>query len=100
MPRHVREPAAQQLELEADDVYAVDGPLGAADLLSCAELDLPDLKDPPSAGFAARAASHHGNSSTRSASGTSLSISPIDSFASVRRFLEQAAVDPTCSRSR
>ena len=33
--------------LASDDLYEVPGLLDAADLLSLAALDLPDLKDPP-----------------------------------------------------
>ena len=44
---HVRELLRTQLELDPGDVYEIQGPLGAADLMSVMKLDRPDLKDAP-----------------------------------------------------
>jgi polyphosphate kinase len=93
-PATVSDLLKTQLELDAEDVYEIDGPLGVSDLLSLLKLDRPRLKDPdflpasrgffsdPEAGFEAIRQKdvllHH----------------PYDSFDPVQRFLEASAEDP------
>jgi len=47
MPDRLRDMLAHNLLLEPDQIHAVPGPLGMADLIELAQLDRPDLKDPP-----------------------------------------------------
>ena len=93
-PDTVRDLLRRQLELDAEDLYEVDGPLGASDFLALLRLERPDLKDPdflpgsraffatPAEGFDAIRQKdvllHH----------------PYDSFDPVLRFLEGSAEDP------
>jgi len=88
-----QEPPARPLT--AEDLYEVPGLLDAADLLSLATLDLPELKDPP----------FHPGTQPRLApprnifdvirEGDILLHHPYDSFAtSVERFIQTAADDP------
>ena len=46
-PKRVRKLLVKQLEITENEVYDVDGPLGAGDLMSLVKLDRKDLKDPP-----------------------------------------------------
>jgi len=47
MPDEIRRLLQRELELEPDDVYAVEGPLGLDGLWALYDLDRPDLKDEP-----------------------------------------------------
>jgi polyphosphate kinase len=47
MPREMVKYLATELELEAEDVYPVDGALAITDLMQLYALDRPDLKDKP-----------------------------------------------------
>lgn len=47
MPARIREVLVDQLEMDAKDVFAFDGPLGLNDLRSLLSIDRPDLKDAP-----------------------------------------------------
>ena len=47
----VRRLLRTQLELDDDDVYEFEGPLGGSDLLAIPRLERPDLKDSPSKTF-------------------------------------------------
>ena len=47
MPQEMVQYLTESLELEADDVYTVDGPLGVTDLMDLYDLDKPELKDRP-----------------------------------------------------
>ncbi len=93
-PERVRELLRGQLELEADDVYEIPGPLGVSDLLSLLRVERPDLKDAPCV-----AASSLLFAAPRSAfeairKGDILFHHPYDSFDPVMRFLDDAADDP------
>ena len=93
-PESIRELLRTQLELDAEDLYEIGGPLGASDLLALLRLDRPRLKDAdflpasralfsdPEVGFEAIRQKdvllHH----------------PYDSFDPVMRFLEASADDP------
>ena len=46
-PKRVRKLLVKQLEITENEVYDVDGPLGAGDLMSLVKLDRKDLKDAP-----------------------------------------------------
>jgi len=47
LPPRIREVLISQLEVDARDVFAFDGPLGLHDLRALMTIDRPDLKDPP-----------------------------------------------------
>ena len=81
--------------LITDDLYEVPGLLDAADLLSLATLDLPELKDPPfHPGTQPRLAAPR-NIFDVIREGDILLHHPYDSFAtSVERFIQTAADDP------
>ena len=92
-PEAVRELLRTQLELEPDDVYAVDGPLGAADFLSVLKLDLPDLKDAPYLPGSRSLFEPPADVFETIRKGDVLLHHPYDSFNPVLWFLETAAAD-------
>jgi polyphosphate kinase len=92
-PETVRELLRGELELEPDDVYAVDGPLGAADLISVLKLDLPQLKDVPYLPSARTIFDPPSNLFDTIRKADVLLHQPYDSFDPVLRFLEEAAAD-------
>ena len=92
-PEPVRELLRTQLELDPGDVYAIDGPLGAADFLSVMKLDLPALKDPPYLPGSRSLFESSADVFETIRKGDVLLHHPYDSFAPVLRFLETAAVD-------
>ncbi len=47
MPAYIRDILIDNLELDRNDVYVVDGPLGLSDLLGLYGVERHDLKDPP-----------------------------------------------------
>ncbi len=92
-PEAVRELLRTQLELEPDDVYAIDGPLGAADFLSVLKLDLPELKDAPYLPGSRSLFEPPADVFETIRKGDVLLHHPYDSFDPVLRFLETAAAD-------
>jgi len=93
-PENVRELLRTQLELEPGDVYAVDGPLGCADIMSVMKLDLPNLKDPAFIPSARSIFDPPGGVFETIRKGDVLLHHPYDAFDPVLRFLEVAADDP------
>jgi polyphosphate kinase len=92
-PETVRELLRAELELEPEDVYEVDGPLGAADLISVLKLDLPQLKDSPFLPTARGIFDSPANVFDVIRKNDILLHQPYDSFDPVLHFLERAAVD-------
>jgi polyphosphate kinase len=92
-PETVRELLRGELELEPGDVYEVDGPLGAADLISVLKLDLPQLKDAPYLSTARGIFDSPVNVFDAIRKNDILLHQPYDSFDPVMQFLERAAVD-------
>lgn len=92
-PETVRELLRVELELEPGDVYEIDGPLGAADLLSVLKLDLPQLKDPPFLPGSRGIFDPPANMFDAIRKADILLHQPYDSFDPVLTFLEQSAVD-------
>jgi polyphosphate kinase len=92
-PENVRELLRTQLELEPDDVYSIDGPLGAADLLSVLKLDLPGLKDTPFLPASRTIFDPPSEVFEAIRKGDIFLHHPYDSFDPVLRFLEEAAAD-------
>ncbi len=92
-PETVRELLRAELELEPDDVYEVDGPLGAGDLISVLKLDLPQLKDPVYLPTSRGIFDPPANVFDVIRKSDILLHQPYDSFDPVLHFLERAAVD-------
>ncbi|MBN1147049.1 MAG: polyphosphate kinase 1 [Anaerolineales bacterium] len=97
MPSRIREILTENLELDRNDVYTLDGPLGIGSLMSLHSLDRHDLKDPPMR-FAIPA-QFQGETRDSNLFGIMrrediLVHHPYDSFAPVVDFLRLAARDP------
>ncbi|MBA3266861.1 MAG: polyphosphate kinase 1, partial [Acidimicrobiia bacterium] len=100
MSDETRELLMRELEVEPDDLYAVEGPLDLGGLWSVYELDRPELKDETWVGVTQPAlVDAEGNPADMFAvlrEGEVLVHHPYDSFAtSVVAFVEQAAADPS-----
>jgi polyphosphate kinase len=97
MPQRIRDLLLAQLKLTSDDIYAVDGPLGLADLMALTRIDRPDLKDTPF--YPTLPASlRHARSSTdifASIRGQDILLHhPYDSFQPLVELIAAAAEDP------
>ncbi|HLF25602.1 MAG TPA: polyphosphate kinase 1 [Anaerolineae bacterium] len=97
MPSYIRELLIENLELDRNDVYVVEGPLGLSDLMSLYGVERFDLKDAP---FVPRlpaaltGQAYDGNPFSAIREGDILLHHPFDSFAPVIEFLQLAAHDP------
>ncbi len=92
-PETIRELLRKQLELDAEDVYATAGHLGASDFLALHRLDRPDLKD---ADFLPGSRAVFSDSAATFDAIRQKDIllhHPYDSFDPVLQFLEAAAAD-------
>jgi len=99
MAEETRELLLRELELSADDVYVVDGPLDLSGLMAVHDLDRPDLKDPSWVGVTQpRLVDDGGDARDIFAVLRQREVlvhHPYDSFStSVVAFIEQAASDP------
>jgi polyphosphate kinase len=96
MPAAIRDLLAENLELEPEDIYTLDPPLGSSDLMSLYKLDRPDLKDPPLVPTVSPAFDDDGENDCFSAIRRQdiLLHHPYESFSSVVDFLQAAARDP------
>ena len=95
MPDDIRKLLAENLDLEADDIYTLQPPLGTSDLIQLLALDRHDLKDPPF--IAAVPPPLNKADADIFAAIRSRDIllhHPYDSFAPVVEFLETSARDP------
>lgn len=93
MPEQIRQILAQNLHLGPDQIDAVAGPLGMADLIELTKLDRPDLKDPPLLHKVSPLLAH-GDLFTVLQERDLLLYHPYDSFTPVVDFLRAAAADP------
>ncbi|TAM92628.1 polyphosphate kinase 1 [bacterium] len=94
MPEYMLALLMEGIEVEAQDVYEVDGPMAVGDFLSLANLDIPELHDKPfSPSVPARL---HGKTDLLAAirEGDILLHHPFDSFEPVVQFVQEAASDP------
>ena len=94
MPPRIRDLLVDNLEISADDLTVIDGPLGMGDVIELLALDRPGLKDPP---FVPRMPpqlrdGHHLFAAIRKRD--LLTHQPYDSFNSVVEFIRTAAADP------
>ena len=102
MPHETRALLQRGLNLDASDVYEVDGMLDQRGLEPIADLDIPDLQPVPwSPVTSPRLQPRHGDDAdevdlfARIREGDVLVHHPYESFStSVQRFIEQAAADP------
>lgn len=94
MPGEMVRSLASSLGLAADDVYTIEGPLNAPDLMALYQLERPELKDKPFIP-AAPAALRSGEPIFEVIKRQDVLVHhPYDSFSSVADFISQAAVDP------
>jgi polyphosphate kinase len=87
--------AGEGLRLTRDDLFEVDGPLGAVDLAPLASLDIPALRDPPFVPATPRRLAEDRDMFAVMREGNVLLHHPYDSFqTSVERLIAQATDDP------
>ena len=94
MPPRIRSLLLDNLEITADDLTIIDGPLGLGDLMELYRLERPDLKDPP---FTPRTPAELRKTSDLFATIQKHDLllhRPYDSFDSVVEFIHAAAHDP------
>ena len=94
MPQRMRDLLLEKLEITADDLSTVDGPLGLGDVMELYRLERPELKDPP---FTPRSPGQFrkGNDLFAAIRQHDLLMHhPYDSFDSVVEFIRAAAHDP------
>jgi polyphosphate kinase len=100
MPKWMLELLCEQLEIQADDVYKVDGPLALRDLMQLGSVQLPSLRYRPwtpvtHPRLTVTEPGEELDVFNTIASGDILVHHPYDSFAtSVQRFIETSASDP------
>jgi polyphosphate kinase len=97
MPSHIREILIENLELDRNDIYTMEGPLGISNLISLYNLERHDLKDPPlRQSIPAPLQSDHfdGTIFATLRREDVLLHHPYDSFLPVIDFLRMAAQDP------
>jgi polyphosphate kinase len=94
MPPRIRELLIENLEITADDLTVIDGPLGLGDVMELHHLEHPELKDPP---FTPRIHPALKKSTDLFAAiheHDLLMHHPYDTFDSVVEFIRAAAHDP------
>jgi polyphosphate kinase len=95
MPEDLKKLLAENLGLEADDIYTLRSPLGTSDLIQLYALDRYDLKDPPFVPVVPPALNiADGDIFSAIRSRDILLHHPYDSFSPVVEFLQAAARDP------
>jgi len=94
MPTDMIEYLISSLHLDADDVYAFDGPLHIQDLMSFYDSDRPDLKDAPFTPSVPEWYESYDNIFDAIKDGDRLLHHPYDSYECVTGFINQAVEDP------
>src|SRR6266581_9085304 len=94
MPPRIRSLLLDNLEITANDMTVIDGPLGLADLLELHHLDRQDLKDPPFVPRLPAILRKEHNLFALIREQDILMHHPYDSFNSVVDFIRAAAYDP------
>ena len=93
-PKRVRKLLQKQLEITENEVYEVDGPLGAGDLMWLTRLERKELKDPPFSPSVPAVFSQPDTSIFGAIrAGDVLLHHPYDSFSPVVEMIERASVD-------
>jgi len=96
MPTHIRNILIENLEMDRNDMYTLEGPLGLSSLMSLYQVDRFDLKDHsfvPSIPAPLGGESYDGNIFAAIRQGNILVHHPYDSFIPVVDFLQLAAKD-------
>lgn len=93
-PERIRDILIRNLHLEPYQVYAIDGPLGMADLMELLRLDRPDLKDQPFLPTLPGPVAHKDRLFEAIRQQDLLLYHPYDSFMPVVDFIREAARDP------
>ena len=98
MPTHIREILIENMEMDRNDMYTLEGPLGLSSLMALyGNIDRYDLKDIaflPAVPEPLRIETHDGNIFSVMRRGDTLVHHPYDSFVPVVDFLKAAARDP------
>jgi polyphosphate kinase len=97
MPSRIREILLENLEVNRNDVYTLEGPLGLSGLMSLVNIDRYDLKDPPfmaAIPAALHNEAYNGDIFEAIRRSDILVHHPYDSFTPVVDFLRSAARDP------
>ena len=97
MPTYIRNILIENLEMDRNDMYTLEGPLGLSSLMSLYQVDRFDLKDHsfvPSIPAPLGGESYDGNIFAAIRQGDILVHHPYDSFIPVVDFLQLAAEDP------
>ncbi len=95
MPDKIRAILVENLELEPEDLYVLESPLGLSDLFGLYSMvDRPDLKYPPFVSHYPRLLAETDDTFVAVRQRDILLHHPYDSFAPVIEFLQEAARDP------
>ncbi|MCJ7658288.1 MAG: polyphosphate kinase 1 [Anaerolineales bacterium] len=98
MPTHIREILIENMEMDRNDMYTLEGPLGLSSLMALyGNIDRHDLKDIPflpAVPEPLKIETHDGNIFSVMRRGDTLVHHPYDSFMPVVDFLRAAARDP------
>jgi polyphosphate kinase len=96
MPMRIREILIENLEIDRNDMYTIDGPMGYSDLMSLHNIDRHDIKDQPFKPYVPRILQNEddGNIFNKICEKDILLHHPYDSFKPVIEFLKTAANDP------
>ncbi|MEO6991099.1 MAG: polyphosphate kinase 1 [Candidatus Baltobacteraceae bacterium] len=94
MPAHLRALLREALELEATDVYEIDGPMATSDLWTLVNLERPELHDPPFMPAMPKRLAHASDIFAAIRDGDLMLHHPYESFDPVVQLVAQAASDP------
>jgi polyphosphate kinase len=94
VPERIRKLLLEKLEIDDEDAYETDGPLGVAAFSAIAALDRPDLRDSPLSPEIPSALVDEPDIFKAIAGGDILLHHPYDSFIPALEFLRRAAADP------
>lgn len=97
MPAHIRSILIENLQMDPNDMYTLEGPLGLSNLMNLYQVERFDLKDysfVPSIPAPLRSETYDGNIFAAIRQGDILVHHPYDSFVPVVDFLRSAAKDP------
>jgi len=94
MPEPIRDILTSNLELQPYQVFALDGPLGLADVMELMRVDRPELKDKPFLRSIPPVLANGDDLFSTLRRRNVLLYHPFDSFNPVIEFIDQAANDP------
>ncbi len=94
MPAEIRDKLMEELEAHAAQIYSVDGPFNMSDLFTIANIDIPELRDPPFTPGVPKALRDSADAFAAIRKGDILLHHPYQAFSCVSDLLSRAAVDP------